>query len=79
MERDELNRQALELTGERDAANDALADAQAAVLSKAGLLSTANESIKDLKLKLEGLEETLSEAKAREETLAKDLEAEKQQ
>ena len=48
------------------------------IISKAGLLSTANESIKDVKLKLEGLEGMLSEAKAREETLAKDLEAEKQ-
>nr|XP_020173518.1 uncharacterized protein LOC109759093 [Aegilops tauschii subsp. strangulata] len=78
VERDELKRQALELTGERNAANGALADAQVAVLSKAGLVSTANESIKDLKLKLEGLEETLSEAKAREGTLAKDPEAEKE-
>ena len=78
MERDALKRQALELTGERDAANGALADAQAAVLSKAGLLSTANESIKDLKLKLESLEGTLSEAKAREGTLTKDLRTEKQ-
>ena len=46
--------------------------------SRAGELSEANNSIKDLKLKLEGLEEMLSEAKAREETLAKDLEAERQ-
>nr|XP_040249574.1 translation initiation factor IF-2-like [Aegilops tauschii subsp. strangulata] len=64
VERDELKKQALELTGERDATKGALADAQDAVLNKAGLLSMANESIKDLKLKLEGLEETLSEAKA---------------
>ena len=53
-------------------------EAQGAVLGKAEQLPKANDSIKDLKLKLEGLEETLSEAKAREETLAKDLEAEKQ-
>ena len=45
--------------------------------SRAGELSEANNSIKDLKLKLEGLEKTLSEAKAREGTLAKNLEAEK--
>ena len=48
------------------------------VLDKAGQLSEANNSIKDLKLKLEGLEGMLSESKAREETLAKDLENEKQ-
>ena len=61
VERDGLKKEVLELTGERDAAKGALVDAQAAVPSKAGLLSTANESIKDLKLKLEGLEGTLSE------------------
>ena len=70
MERDELKKQVLELTGERDAAKGALADAQAAVLGKAELLSTANNSIRDLKLKLEGLEGMLSKAKAREGTLA---------
>ena len=75
---DELKKQALKLTGESDAAKGALADTQAAVLGKAELLSTANNSIRDMKLKLEGLEGMLSEAKAREETLAKDLEAEKQ-
>ena len=64
--------------GERDAAKGALADAQAAVLGKAELLSTANNSIRDLKLKLESLEGMLSEAKAREGTLAKELETEKQ-
>nr|XP_045087256.1 tol-Pal system protein TolA-like [Aegilops tauschii subsp. strangulata] len=36
-------------------------------------LSKANDSIKDLKLKLEGLEEMLSGVRAREETLTKDL------
>ena len=45
--------------------NDALVEAQAAVLGKAEQLSKANDSIKDLKLKLEGLEGTLSEVKAR--------------
>ena len=54
-------------------------EAQGAVLGKAERLSKANESIKDLKLKLEGLEGMLSEARAREVTLAKDLEAEKLQ
>nr|XP_040258258.1 translation initiation factor IF-2-like [Aegilops tauschii subsp. strangulata] len=53
-------------------------DAEAAVLSKAEQLSKANDSIKDLKLKLEGLEVTLSEVRAREETLTKGLEEERQ-
>ena len=64
VERDALKRQALELTGERDAAKGALVDAQATVLGKAELLSQANDSIKDLKLKLEGLEGTLLEVSA---------------
>ena len=58
--------------------NGALAEAQATVLGNAELLSKANDSITDLKLKLEGLEGTLSEVRAREETLTKDLENEKQ-
>ena len=78
MARDELKKQALELTGERDATKGALADAQAAILGKAELLSTANNSIRELKLKLENLEGMLSEAKAREGILAKELETEKQ-
>ena len=78
VERDRLKKQILELTGERDAAKGALADAQATVLSKAELLSKANDSIQDLKLKLEGLEGTLSEVRAREETLTKNLEEERQ-
>ena len=77
-EHDGLKRQVQELTGERDAAKSALADAQAAVLGKADLLSKANDSINDLRLKLEGLERTLSEVRAREETLTKDLEEERQ-
>ena len=77
VECDGLKKHIQELTGERDAAKGALADAQAAVLGKAELLSTANDSIKDPKLKLEGLEGTLSEVRAREETLTKDLEEER--
>ena len=75
----ELEGQALKLAQERDFLNGTLTEAQGAAVSKAGELSEANKSIKDLKLKLEGLEEMLSEARAREETLAKDLEAEKLQ
>ena len=77
LERDGLNKVVLELTEERDTANRALADAQAVVSDKAKLLSEANESINDLKLKADGLEGKLSEAVAREETLNKALEEEK--
>ena len=53
-------------------------EAQGVFLGKAEQLSKANDSIKDLKLKLESLEKTLSEARAREGTLAKEMEIEKQ-
>ena len=66
------------MSKETDTLNDALVEAQGVALDKAGQLSEANNSIKDLKLKLDGLKGMLSEAKAREETLAKDLEAERQ-
>ena len=79
VERDELKDQALKLSKEKDTLNGALTEVQGAAVSRDGELSEANKSIKDLKLKLEGLEGMLSEAKAREETLAKDLEAEKLQ
>ena len=65
VERDGLKDQVLKLTKEKDALHGALVEAQAAVLGKAEQLSKANDSIKDLKLKLEGLEGTLSEVKAR--------------
>ena len=78
MEQDGLKGQVLKLSKEKDTLNSALVEAQGAVLDKAGQLSEANNSIKDLKLKLEGLEGMLSEGKAREEALAKDLETEKQ-
>ena len=76
-ERDGLKEQALKLSQERDTLNSALIEAQGTVVSKAGELSEANNSIKDLKLKLEGLEGTLSEVRAREETLTKNLEKER--
>ena len=78
MERDGLKDQTLKLAEEKNTLNGALVEAQGAFLGKAEQLSNANDSIKDLTLKLEGLEKTLSEAKAREGTLAKNLEAEKQ-
>ena len=78
VERDELKDQALKLSKEKDTLNGTLTEAQGTAVSRAGELSKANNSIKDLKLKLEGLEGMLSESKAREETLTKDLENEKQ-
>ena len=77
VEWDGLKDQALKLSKEKDTLNGALVEAQGAVLGKAEQLSKANDSIKELKLKLEGLEETLSEVRAREETLTKNLEEEK--
>ena len=76
-ERDGPKEQALKLSQERDTLNSALTEAQGAVVGKAGELSEANNTIKDLQLKLEGLEKVLSEDKTREGTLAKELEAEK--
>ena len=78
VERDELKEQALKLSQEKDTLNDTLTEVQGVAISKAGELSEANKSIKDLTLKLEGLEGMLTEAKAREGTLAKELETEKQ-
>ena len=49
--------------GERDATKGTLADAQVAVLERAEPLTTANESIKDLQLKLRELRETYRERK----------------
>lgn len=58
--------------------NSAMADVHGAAVSRTGDLSEANNSIRDLRLKLEDLEKMLSEAKAREGTLTKDLETKKQ-
>ena len=62
-ERDGLKEHALKLSQEKDTLNSAVTEAQGAVVSKAGELSETNNSIKDLKLKLEGLEKVLEEAK----------------
>nr|XP_040253716.1 myosin heavy chain, embryonic smooth muscle isoform-like [Aegilops tauschii subsp. strangulata] len=78
VERDRLKDQTLKLAEEKDTLNAALTEAQGAVLGKAEQLSKANDSVKDLKLKLEALEGMFSGAKAREGTLAKELETEKQ-
>ena len=47
-ERDELKEQALKLSQEKDTLNGALTEAQGAAVSRAGELSKANNSIKDL-------------------------------
>ena len=48
MERDELKEQALKLSQEKDTLNSALTEAQGAAVSRAGELSEANNSIRDL-------------------------------
>ena len=55
-----------------------MVEVQGAVISRTGELSEAQNSIRDLKLKLENLEKMLSESSAREETLTRSLEEEKQ-
>ena len=75
---DELKEQALKLSNEKSTLNSALVEAQGAVISRAGELSEAQNSVRDLKLKLEDLEKMLSESRAREETLTRSLEEEKQ-
>nr|XP_040258352.1 uncharacterized protein LOC120975722 [Aegilops tauschii subsp. strangulata] len=80
----ELNSQEEDLAAREEAlaatlrGKDEEVEKLAIVLGKAELLSKATDSISDLKLKLEGLEGTLSEVRAREETLTKDLEEERQ-
>ena len=78
LELGQLKTEILALMEERDTDNRTLADSQVAIFDKAKLLSEANDSINDLKLKLDGLEGTLSEVRAHEETLNKDLESERQ-
>ena len=68
----------MKLAQERDVLNSALMEAQGTAVSKAGELSEANNSIRDLKLKLRDLEKMLTEARTREGILTKELEAEKQ-
>ena len=74
----ELEGQALKLAQEKHTLNGTLTVAQGEVISKAGELSEAKNSISDLKLKLGELEETLSEARTWEGILTKELETEKQ-
>ena len=55
LEQEELEKRVSVLTEKRDAANRTLADAQVAISDKAKLLSEANDSINNLKLKLDSL------------------------
>ena len=75
MAQDELKEQALKLSNEKSTLNSALVEAQGAVISRAGELSETKNSARDLQLKLEKM---LSESRAREETLTRSLEEEKQ-
>ena len=77
-ERDGLAKRASKLSSEKNMLNEALVEVQSEVLSRAEQLSTANDTIKDLKLKLEGLEGALEEAKTREGTLTQCLAEEEQ-
>nr|XP_020149800.1 cytospin-A-like [Aegilops tauschii subsp. strangulata] len=78
LEREQLKKEILTLTEFGDMANRTLADLQVAVFDKTKLLPKADKTIGDLKLKLDTLEGTLSEGKAREDTLTKALEDERQ-
>ena len=78
MERNELKDQVLKLSKEKDTLNGALAEAHDTTISKVGELSEANNSIRDLKLKLEDLKKMMLEAKAWEGILTKDPEIERQ-
>ena len=77
-ERDDLKEKTLELAKEKYTLNGALAEAQAVILGKAEQLSKANDSVKDLKLKMEVLEGMLSEVRTREGILTKSLVEERQ-
>nr|XP_040256230.1 uncharacterized protein LOC120973962 [Aegilops tauschii subsp. strangulata] len=78
LEREELKKEISRMTEERDTANRPLADSQLTISDKTKLLFEANDSINDPKLKLDGLEGTLSEVRACEETLNKALVSERQ-
>ena len=66
------------LFDEKNRLNCTLTEAHGAIISRTGELSEAQNSIRDLKLKLENLEKMLSESSAWEETLTRSLEEEKQ-
>ena len=66
------------LKDNRDKAVRTLSDLHVTISDKTKLLTDANNSIANLKLKLETLEKTLSETRAREKTLIKDLANERQ-
>jgi hypothetical protein len=65
------------LKSDRDKTVYTLVELQVTISDKTKLLSEANDSIADLKLKLTTLEESLKGSRAREKTLAKDLKDEK--
>ena len=73
LELEELKKEIATLKDNRDKTVHTLADLQVTICDKTKLLSDANNSIADLKLKLETLEKTLSETRAHDKTLIKDL------
>ena len=78
LELEELKKEIATLKDNRDKTVCTMSDLQVTISDKTKLLSDANNSIADLKLKLETLERTLSKTKAREKTLIKDLADERQ-
>ena len=74
----ELKKKISKLMEDRDTTNRTLADLQATISDKTKLHSKANDFVNNLKLKLDSLGGTLSEVRAREETLNKGLESERQ-
>ena len=70
---DELTKEISMLKDDREKALYDLAEMQTTISDKTKLLSKANDSIVDLKLKLETQEKMLSESQARELTLTKEL------
>nr|XP_020168549.2 leucine zipper transcription factor-like protein 1 [Aegilops tauschii subsp. strangulata] len=73
LELEELRKETLKLKKDRDMTAHTLAELQVTISDKKKLLSKANDSIADLRLKLETHEKMLSESRARELTLAKEL------
>nr|XP_020186347.1 autophagy-related protein 23-like [Aegilops tauschii subsp. strangulata] len=71
LEREELKEEISKMKKDRDMTAHTLAELQVTISNKTQLLSKANDSIDDLKLKLGTLEGTLSEVTTREGTLSK--------
>ena len=73
LELEELRKETSKLKKDRDMTAHTLAELQVTISDKKKLLSKANDSIADLRLKQETHEKMLSESRARKLTLAKEL------